>query len=73
MGIGGRSIGTFFPFWEVSRSVASPTAISSGCIVVDGGCDAVDPTSGAVLDEAARISTLDESDVPGDRKRFLVG
>lgn len=43
----------------------NPAALGEIITTVDGGCDAVDPSTGDVIDEGARIVTLDNSYAPG--------
>lgn len=43
---------------DAPHLIGNPAAAGSVVTVVDGGCDAVDPTTGEILDEVARIGGL---------------
>jgi hypothetical protein len=51
--------------FDAPHLAGNPTAQGNVMTVVNGGCDAVDPTTGEVLDEVARISVVDDARTTG--------
>lgn len=51
--------------FDAPHLAGNPAAQGKVVTVVDGGCDAVDPSTGEALEEAARISSIDGSYTPG--------